>query len=101
MTHAMLLVGVYVGKDGMPVRYRVENSWSDTAGTKGKFLPNKDAAKANLESSGYFVCTSSWFKEHVFQIVCPKKLAPPELVKIYETGKPVALPCYDPMGALA
>ena len=36
-THAMVIVGAHVDeKTGKPVRYRVENSWSADAGTKGK-----------------------------------------------------------------
>jgi bleomycin hydrolase len=34
MTHAMVFTGVHV-VDGKPVRWRVENSWSDTSGEKG------------------------------------------------------------------
>ena len=35
MTHAMVIVAAHLNADGKPVRYRVENSWSDTAGSKG------------------------------------------------------------------
>ena len=45
--------------------------------------------------------TSDWFREYAYQVVCAKKLAPPELVKILESTEPVILPPYDPMGALA
>lgn len=38
MTHAMVLTGVHLDKDGKAVRWRVENSWSETAGT-GEFAP--------------------------------------------------------------
>lgn len=31
MTHAMVLTGVHLDKDGKAVRWRVENSWSVTA----------------------------------------------------------------------
>lgn len=34
MTHAMVITGVQLQED-RPVRYRVENSWSETAGQKG------------------------------------------------------------------
>lgn len=37
MTHAMVLTAVHLDKEGKPVRWRVENSWSNTAGTDGKF----------------------------------------------------------------
>lgn len=38
MTHAMVLTAVYLDKDGNSVRWRVENSWSETAGTAGYFV---------------------------------------------------------------
>ena len=37
MTHAMVLTAVHV-VDGKPVRWRVQNSWGDSAGTKGWFV---------------------------------------------------------------
>jgi len=38
MTHAMVLTAVHLDKEGKPVRWRVENSWSATAGTEGYFV---------------------------------------------------------------
>lgn len=38
MTHAMVLTAVHLSPSGEPVRWRVENSWSDTAGTEGYFV---------------------------------------------------------------
>jgi bleomycin hydrolase len=46
MTHAMVLTAVHLDKDSKSVRWRVENSWSNTAGT-----------------DGYFVMTDKWFDE--------------------------------------
>ena len=46
MTHAMVISGVHLDSDGKPVRYKVENSWGETAG--------KD---------GYFIMTDAWFEE--------------------------------------
>jgi len=84
MTHAMVIVAAHLDSNGRPVRYRIENSWSDTAGTKG-----------------YFVCTSEWFREYAYQIVVPRKMAPSKLVKIFEDNDAVELPPWDPMGSLA
>jgi bleomycin hydrolase len=84
MTHAMVITAAHVDDKGKPIRYRIENSWGETAGTKG-----------------YFVCSAEWFREFAYQIVVPRKLAPPELVKVFEAGNPVVLECWDPMGALA
>ncbi|CAN9364469.1 unnamed protein product [Alternaria alternata] len=51
MTHAMVLTAVHV-VDGKPVRWRVENSWSERAGDKG-----------------YFVMSDAWMDEFVYQAV--------------------------------
>lgn len=49
-THAMALVGVDL-VDGVPVRWRVENSWGDEVGSKG-----------------FMTMNDSWFDEYVFQV---------------------------------
>ncbi|KAJ7188379.1 peptidase C1B, bleomycin hydrolase [Mycena filopes] len=84
MTHAMVISAVHLDAAGNPVRFKVENSWGPDVGEKG-----------------YFVMTSAWFDEFVYQVVVPRALAPRELVKVYDGGNAVVLPCYDPMGALA
>ena len=82
MTHAMMFTGVDV-VDGMPRRWRVENSWDDKVGNKGFFLMN-----------------DSWFAEYMFEIAVPREYLPPELQKALEL-EPVVLPAWDPMGSLA
>jgi bleomycin hydrolase len=52
MTHAMVLTAVHLDPSGKPVRWRVENSWSNTAGT-----------------DGYFVMSDKWMDEFVYQAV--------------------------------
>jgi len=84
MTHAMVITAVHVDSNGDAVRYKVENSWSDTAGQKG-----------------WFMMTADWFNEYVYQVVIPKKLAPAKYVEILEAGNPEKLPVWDPMGSLA
>lgn len=51
MTHAMVLTGVHVD-DGKPVRWRVQNSWGESAGDKG-----------------WFVMSDEWFGEFVYQVI--------------------------------
>lgn len=83
MTHAMVITAVHLSPSGEPVRFRVENSWSSTAG-----------------QDGYMMMTSDWFDEYVFQVVVPKQLADKELVKVLDQ-EPIALKPWDPLGALA
>jgi len=83
MTHAMVLTAVHI-VDGKPVRWRVENSWTEAAGTKG-----------------YFVMTDKWMDEYCFQVVVHKSLAPPHLVKIWQEKKYKVLAPWDPLGSLA
>lgn len=82
MTHAMVLTAVHI-EDGKPVRWRVENSWSEAAGDKG-----------------YFVMQDSWFDEFVYQAVVPPGVVSQEIRDVLET-KAKVLPHWDPMGALA
>ena len=82
MTHAMMFTGVDV-VDGVPRRWRVENSWDDKVGNKGFFLMN-----------------DSWFAEYMFEIAVPKDYLPPELQTALEL-EPIVLPAWDPMGSLA
>lgn len=82
MTHAMLFTGVDL-LDGVPRRWRVENSW----GTK-KF------------DRGFCTMDDSWFDEYVFEVVVHKSRLPEPLRRAL-SQEPLRLPAWDPMGALA
>jgi bleomycin hydrolase len=82
MTHAMLFTGVDI-VDGVPRRWRVENSWGEDNGQKGFYLMN-----------------DSWFDEYLFEIAAPKSYLPAALRAALEEA-PVVLPAWDPMGSLA
>jgi len=82
LTHAMVLTGVNL-IDGKPNRWKVENSWGETAGRKG-----------------YFVMSDKWFDEFLYQVVINKKYMPAKIASLLEK-KPIILPPWDPMGSLA
>ena len=82
MTHAMLFTGVDMVR-GKPRRWRVENSWGEECGQKG-----------------FYIMNDSWFNEHMFEMVARKKLLPVKLQQAL-ARKPIVLPAWDPMGALA
>lgn len=82
MTHAMLFTGVDL-LDGVPRRWRVENSWGSDKGKKGFYSMN-----------------DSWFDEFVFEIAARKQLLPESLQRALDL-EPIILPAWDPMGALA
>ncbi|KAK8218974.1 peptidase C1B, bleomycin hydrolase [Phyllosticta capitalensis] len=84
MTHAMVLTGVHLDETtGKPVRWRVENSWSETAGDKG-----------------YFVMSDRWMDEFVYQAVVDPSVVSKEVRDVLKQ-EPKVLDLWDPMGALA
>ena len=84
MTHAMVITGVHLDENGVPQRWKIQNSWGEDSGEKGDF-----------------VMTDAWFDEFVFQIVTNKKYTSDKTYKIFKEKKYTVLPVYDPMGALA
>ena len=83
MTHAMVFVGVNRDRNGIPERWKVENSWGEDIGNKG-----------------WFVMSDKWFSEYVYQILINKKYLTPEYLKAIEQ-EPIVLEPWDPMGTLA
>lgn len=84
MTHAMVITAVHLDTNGRPVRYKVENSWSDTAGDKG-----------------WFMMSAEWFREYVYQVVVPRSIVDSKWSEVLDKGEAVELEAWDPMGALA
>lgn len=82
MTHAMVLTAVQV-EDGKSVRWRVQNSWGEAAGEKG-----------------WFVMSDKWMDEFVYQVVVDPSFVSKDVRDVLKT-KPLVLPLWDPMGALA
>ena len=56
INHAMLLTGVNLDENGIPNRWRIENSWGDKAGKKG-----------------YYVASDEWFDKFVFELSINEK----------------------------
>ncbi|MBD3278424.1 MAG: aminopeptidase, partial [Candidatus Aegiribacteria sp.] len=83
MTHAMVFTGVNLDDDDRPLRWKVENSWSDKYGDKG-----------------YFVMSDRWFEEYTYQIVVNRKYLSEEQRKALKV-EPRVLKPWDPMGSLA
>ncbi|KAG4026994.1 hypothetical protein MFRU_034g00530 [Monilinia fructicola] len=83
MTHAMVLTAVHLDEQGKSVRWRVQNSWGEGAGT-----------------DGWFVMSDAWMDEFVYQAVVEPRFVTKEIRDILKT-KPKVLNLWDPMGALA
>ena len=82
MNHAMCIVGVNL-KDGVPTKWKIENSWGSEAGKKG-----------------FYIMSDTWFKKYTYQAVVHKKYLTDEEKKAYE-AEPIHLAPWDPFGSLA
>lgn len=78
--HAMVFVGVDI-QDGVPDKWKVENSWGKKAG-----------------EDGFFSIDKGWFDKHVYEVIVDKRFVPSELQKLVDQ-KPFILPPWDPFGA--
>ncbi|KAF0330474.1 peptidase C1-like family protein [Colletotrichum asianum] len=83
MTHAMVLTAVHLDAKGKSVRWRVQNSWGESAGDKG-----------------WFVMSDAWMDEFVYQAVIDPRFLSKEVKGVIGT-EPIVLPLWDPMGSLA
>ena len=82
MNHAMLFTGVNL-VDGVPTKWKIENSWGD-----------------KIAREGYFVGSDVWFDRYVYQAVVDKKYLSDEALAILDE-KLIELEPWDPMGTLA
>ena len=82
MNHAMCITGVAL-KNGVPTKWKIENSWGDVNGHKG-----------------YYIMSASWFDQFVYQAVVNKKYLTKEEQELLKE-EPIVLKPWDPMGSLA
>lgn len=82
MNHAMVITGVNLDNN-KPTKWKIENSWGEDTGNKG-----------------YFVASTSWFNNYVYQVVINKKYLTEEEKASLEQES-IKLNPWDPMGTLA
>lgn len=83
MTHAMVLTAVHLDEEGKSVRWRVQNSWGEGAGT-----------------DGWFVMSDRWMDQFVYQAVVEPRFVSRKVLDVLKM-EPKVLNLWDPMGALA
>ena len=83
MSHAMCVTGVSLDENGAPVKWKIENSWSEEHGEKG-----------------YYIMDDEWFDNFVYQAVIRRKYLGEKLLAALGT-KPLHFFPWDPMGTLA
>ena len=83
MNHAMVITGVNLDENGVPNRWKIENSWSDQNGEKG-----------------YYVMNAGWFDKFVYQAVIEKSYLDEKQLEALQT-EPLHFMPWDPMGTLA
>lgn len=83
MNHAMVITGVNLDENGVPNRWKIENSWSDQNGEKG-----------------YYVMNAGWFDKFVYQAVIEKSYLNEKQLEALQT-EPMHFMPWDPMGTLA
>lgn len=83
MNHAMVITGVELDENGAPVRWKIQNSWSDENGEKG-----------------YYLMSADWFNRYVYQAVIRREYLSDAQREAFDAD-PNHLTPWDPMGTLA
>ncbi len=78
-THAMTLTAVDLDEEGLPRKWKVENSWGAQSGVNGEMI-----------------MTNDWWEEYMFRLVVDKEYVGKELLKEYEQA-PTMLAPDDPL----
>ncbi|MBD3178981.1 MAG: hypothetical protein GF417_04910, partial [Candidatus Latescibacteria bacterium] len=77
--HAMVLIGMDIGKNDSIRKWLVENSWGSDAG-----------------NDGLWTMYDEWFDKYVFSVIVHRRHIPGDILDILET-EPGMLPVWDPM----
>lgn len=77
--HAMTLTGVNIDPNGMPDRWKVENSWGKDNG-----------------ADGYYVASGAWFDQFVTEIVIRKDLLDADTLALTK-AEPITLAPWEPL----
>ena len=80
-SHAMTPMAVDPDAEGKPTKWKVENSWGQTAGYQG-----------------HIIMTDEWFDEYMFRLVVDKNYVPASVIDLMKQ-KPTVLPAWDPLFA--
>jgi len=78
VNHAMVFTAVDL-KSEKPVKWRVENSWGDEKGSKGRWT-----------------LYDNWFDENVYSVIVKKEYVPEDVLEVLEK-KPIVMPPWDPI----
>ncbi len=81
--HAMTLTGVNLDENGIPNRWKVENSWG------------KDNGK-----NGYYVMSDLWFDDFVYEVFVNRKYVKEEILKAYDESPVIKEDPFDTLWAM-
>ena len=82
INHMVVITGVNLD-EGVPTKWKIENSWGEEVGNKG-----------------YFVASDTWFDKYVYQVVINKKYLSQEQLEELKL-EPIELKPWDPLGTVA
>ena len=82
INHMVVITGVNLD-EGVPTKWKIENSWGEEVGNKG-----------------YFIASDTWFDKYVYQVVINKKYLSQEQLEELKL-EPIELKPWDPLGTVA